>query len=96
VSVISYDLVGERTFLHISRGDTRLPKKVSKKKKPEDGDYFIRLSKATVEKAMASFQEEMRKDPEGKKILKKEEKEVKKILKEEEKEKKKKMKREAA
>ena len=60
-----------------------MPKKDSKKKKPEDGDYLIRLSKATVENAMASFQEDTKKDPEGKKILEEEEKALERAMKRE-------------
>ena len=58
-----------------------MPKKKSKKKKRNGGSIII-LKKATVEKAMANFQEVMMKDPEGKRILEEQEKALERALKE--------------
>jgi ubiquinone biosynthesis protein Coq4 len=58
-----------------------MPKKKSKKKKRNGGSIII-LTKATVEQAMTNFQEDMMKDPEGKRILEEQEKALELALKE--------------
>ncbi|MFW9803580.1 MAG: hypothetical protein ACFFFC_13045 [Candidatus Thorarchaeota archaeon] len=58
-----------------------MPKKSDVKKK-QKAKGLIRLEKGTVEKAMASFLEDMKKDPEGMRIIEEEEKAVEKVEKE--------------
>ena len=77
--------MGESSFiLHISRGDLRLPKKKLKVKKPKEARFSppLAMRKADIEQAMASYEEEMMKNPQGAKILKEEKEELEQTIKE--------------